>query len=66
MTTQLAIQGNSLGADLRALRKARGMTLADLADRLGRSVGCMSQVERDLSDPSITVPRHHRLLICDC
>lgn len=58
MTTQLAIQGNSLGADLRALRKARGMTLADLADRLGRSVGWMSQVERDLSDPSITDLRH--------
>ena len=58
MTTQLAVQGNSLGADLRALRKARGMTLADLADRLGRSVGWMSQVERDLSDPSITDLRH--------
>ena len=43
----------TLGADLRALRKARGLTLADLADRLGRSVGWLSQVERDLSDPSI-------------
>jgi len=43
----------SLGADLRALRKARGLTLADLADHLGRSVGWMSQVERDLSEPSI-------------
>lgn len=44
----------TLGADLRALRKARGITLADLAARLGRSVGWLSQVERDLSDPSIT------------
>ncbi len=44
----------TLGADLRALRKSRGMTLADLADRLGRSVGWLSQVERDLSEPSIT------------
>ena len=43
----------SLGADLRALRKSRGMTLADLAERLGRSVGWMSQVERDMSAPSI-------------
>lgn len=43
----------TLGADLRALRKARGLTLNELADTLGRSVGWMSQVERDLSDPSI-------------
>ena len=45
---------DTLGADLRALRKARGLTLADLADRLGRSVGWLSQVERDISEPSIT------------
>jgi transcriptional regulator with XRE-family HTH domain len=44
----------TLGADLRALRKARGLTLADLSDRLGRSVGWLSQVERDLSEPSIS------------
>ena len=44
----------TLGADLRALRKARGLTLTDLAERLGRSVGWLSQVERDISEPSIT------------
>ena len=43
----------TLGADLRALRKARGLKLAALAAKLGRSVGWLSQVERDLSDPSI-------------
>jgi transcriptional regulator with XRE-family HTH domain len=43
----------SLGADLRALRKARGLTLVDLAAALGRSVGWVSQVERDLSRPSV-------------
>ncbi|MEY8830868.1 helix-turn-helix domain-containing protein [Sedimentitalea sp. XS_ASV28] len=48
----------SLGADLRALRKARGITLAELAESLGRSVGWLSQVERDLSEPSITDLRH--------
>lgn len=48
----------TLGADLRALRKARRLTLAALADRLGRSVGWLSQVERDLSSPSITDLRH--------
>jgi transcriptional regulator with XRE-family HTH domain len=44
---------HTLGADLRALRKARGLNLVDLAQRLGRSVGWLSQVERDLSEPSI-------------
>ena len=44
----------TLGADLRALRKARGLTLTDMADSLGRSVGWLSQVERDLSEPSIS------------
>ncbi len=48
----------SLGADLRALRKARGLTLQGMADALGRSVGWLSQVERDLSEPSITDLRH--------
>ena len=42
----------SLGADLRSLRKARGLTLNALADSLGKSVGWVSQVERDLSRPS--------------
>lgn len=49
---------NTLGADIRAVRKSRGLTLAQLAERLGRSVGWVSQVERDLSQPSITDLRH--------
>ncbi len=44
----------TLGADLRALRKARGVTLSDLAEQLNRSVGWLSQVERDKSEPSIS------------
>lgn len=44
----------TLGADLRALRKARGMTLSAMAEELGRSVGWLSQVERDKSEPSIS------------
>ena len=43
----------TLGADVRALRKARGLTLTEMADQLGRSVGWLSQVERDISEPSI-------------
>ncbi|PUB18476.1 helix-turn-helix domain-containing protein [Yoonia sediminilitoris] len=46
------IQSNTLGADLRALRKARGLTLSDLAAKMGRSVGWISQVERDISVPT--------------
>lgn len=42
----------SLGADIRALRKVRGLTLSGMAHDLGRSVGWLSQVERDLSIPS--------------
>jgi transcriptional regulator with XRE-family HTH domain len=42
-----------LAQDIRALRKARGLTLAETALRLGRSIGWMSQVERGISAPSI-------------
>lgn len=44
----------TLGADIRALRKSRGLTLTDMAEQLGRSVGWLSQVERDMSEPSIS------------
>ncbi|MCB1366217.1 MAG: helix-turn-helix domain-containing protein [Rhodobacteraceae bacterium] len=53
MLSKLDQTSTSLGADLRALRRARGLTLQVLAARLGRSVGWISQVERDLSRPSI-------------
>ncbi|MEM8761723.1 MAG: helix-turn-helix domain-containing protein [Pseudomonadota bacterium] len=43
----------SLGRDLRALRATRGLTLGDVAGTLGRSIGWLSQVERDLSRPSV-------------
>ena len=39
----------TLGADLRSLRKSRGLTLEALAGQLGKSVGWLSQVERDIS-----------------
>ena len=40
---------NTLGADLRSLRRSRGLTLEALSERMGRSVGWLSQVERDIS-----------------
>lgn len=47
-------QSKTLGADIRALRKARKMTLQMLADKTNRSVGWLSQVERDISNASIS------------
>lgn len=44
----------SIGMQIRDLRKARGLTLEDLAARIDRSVGYLSQVERDISD--VTIP----------
>lgn len=54
----------TLGADLRALRKARGITLVELAAKLGRSVGWISQVERDISSPSIDDLRKFSTAFC--
>lgn len=46
-------RAEALGVDLRALRKARGLTLSELALKVGRSVGWLSQIERDMTEPTI-------------
>ncbi|WP_366926898.1 helix-turn-helix domain-containing protein [Pseudogemmobacter hezensis] len=46
-------EGAILGQRLRELRKRRRMTLAQLADGAGLSIGYLSQIERDLAEPSI-------------
>lgn len=43
----------ALGNDIRGLRKAQAMTLAELAEKTGRSIGFLSQVERGLKKPSV-------------
>jgi len=43
----------AIGQDVRALRKTKSLTLAELALKIGRSVGYVSQVERGLSEISI-------------
>jgi len=43
----------SLGAQLRELRKVRNFSLAMLAEQTGLSVGHLSQIERNLSSPSV-------------
>lgn len=44
----------ALGADLRALRKAQNMTLADLSAASGRSMSFLSKIERGQARPSVT------------
>jgi len=46
--------GAEIGAEIRSLRKARGLTLEDLAAKIDRSVGYISQVERGISP--LTIP----------
>ena len=43
----------SVGVRLRALRKARDLSLQQLSDRLGVSIGHLSQVERGLSTATL-------------
>lgn len=43
-----------LGEDLRALRKAQGMTLKDLSEASNRSVSFLSKIERGVARPSVT------------
>ena len=54
--------GRVLGERLRDLRKRRKMTLAQLAEGAGLSIGYLSQIERDLAEPSInalfSIARH--------
>lgn len=44
----------TLGMQIRDLRKSRGLTLVDLAGRVNRSVGWLSQIERGMSEVSIS------------
>jgi len=42
-----------LGHEIRQLRKVRGITLQQMAHATGKSVGFLSQVERNLTRPSV-------------
>jgi transcriptional regulator with XRE-family HTH domain len=51
----------ALGAELRALRKAKGLTLQQVAQRADVSTGYLSELERDLTRVPISVLR----ALCD-
>lgn len=42
-----------VGKRLREIRKGRGMTLSELGEQTGLSVGFLSNLERDLSSPTL-------------
>lgn len=44
-----------IGATFRRLRNGRGMSLREVAERSGVSVGMISEIERDLANPSMRV-----------
>lgn len=48
-----AAEGILVGGQIRDLRKAKGLTITQLAERIDRSVGYVSQIERNLSELSI-------------
>lgn len=42
-----------MGAEIRRLRLAKGLTIHQVAQRAGLSTGLISQIERDLTSPSV-------------
>ncbi len=53
----LEVVSERLGAKIRRIRNAERLTLSDLGEKTGLSVSFLSQVERDLNDPSINSMR---------
>ena len=52
-TTSNADQAGLVGNEIRKLRKVRKLTLSGLGERTGLSVGYLSQIERNLSSPTV-------------
>lgn len=46
-----------LGEQVRKIRKKRDITLKELAEKTGLSIGYISQIERNLTDPSLSTLR---------
>ena len=43
-----------IGEKLKTIRKEKGLTLQQLADETGLSIGFLSNLERDLSSPTVS------------
>lgn len=55
MTNDVEQDGENLGARIRAVRKARGVSLRDLGQRIGVSASHVSQVERGMGSFSVPI-----------
>ena len=53
MSEHFVTEGESLGARLRARRKAIGKTMQQVADEASLTIGFISQIERGISTPSL-------------
>lgn len=53
MSENFTTEGESLGARLRARRKAIGKTMQQVADEASLTIGFISQIERGISTPSL-------------
>ncbi len=53
MSDNFVTEGESLGARLRARRKAIGKTMQQVADEANLTIGFISQIERGISSPSL-------------
>lgn len=47
-----------IGEKIRNIRNERGLTIKELADKINVSSGYISQIERDLVEPSLTILRN--------
>ena len=45
------------GSRIREMRKRRGLTLKEVAEATGNTIGQISQIERDLKTPSLVALR---------
>lgn len=45
---------HQLGNSIKKLREERNLTLKNVSEMTGLSIGFLSQVERDITDPSIS------------
>ena len=50
------------GSRIREMRKKRGLTLKEVAEATGYTIGHISQIERDLKSPSLEALR--QIAVC--